>query len=392
MNWIALRMLTGDRAKYVGIIMGLTFASLLITQQAAIFSGFMTRTYAQISDTPMPDIWVMDPEVEFAEDIKRMLDRELWRVRGVEGVAWAVPQYKGFINARLPGGRLQPCTLIGIDDATLIGGPPQMAEGRLEDLRTRDAIVIDSHEASAKMGKRPLDRAGRIIPDAPLGELKIGDTLELNDHRAVVVGTCRITPPFYWQPIIYTTYKRAVSFGSGERKVLSYILVKAKPGENPKAVATRIHDQTGLAAYTSAEFAKMTSDYVAQRTGIAVNFGIAILLGFIVGAAVAGQTFYNFTLDNLRHFAALKAMGATTGVLLRMILLQAATVGFIGYGLGVGAAALFGWAARNTELAFHLSWELMLASGAVVMFIAMLAAMISLRKVIRLEPAIVFKG
>ena len=46
MNFVALKMLVGDRAKYIGIIIGLTFASLLITQQSAIFAGIMTHTSA----------------------------------------------------------------------------------------------------------------------------------------------------------------------------------------------------------------------------------------------------------------------------------------------------------------------------------------------------------
>src|SRR5947207_10513194 len=105
MIFLALKMLVGDRAKYIGIIMGLTFASLLINQQAAIYSGLMTRTYSQIADTPSADIWVTDPEVEFIEDYKRMLDRELYRVRGVEGVRWAVPGCTGYFNTRIPGGK-----------------------------------------------------------------------------------------------------------------------------------------------------------------------------------------------------------------------------------------------------------------------------------------------
>ena len=92
------------------------------------------------------------------------------------------------------------------------------------------------------------------------------------------------------------------------------------------------------------------------NTGIPINFGIAVGLGFIVGTAIAGQTFYNFTLDNLRHFGALKAMGASNGTLLRMILLQALVVGSLGYGLGVGGAALFGSVLGSTELAFKLPW------------------------------------
>src|SRR5690348_7712497 len=99
MNLIALKMLVGDRGKYLGIVMGLTFASLLITQQGAIFVGLMTRTFGAITDLSQPDVWVMDRKVQFIDDVKPMQDTELYRVRGVEGVAWAVPLYKGLLKA-----------------------------------------------------------------------------------------------------------------------------------------------------------------------------------------------------------------------------------------------------------------------------------------------------
>jgi putative ABC transport system permease protein len=136
----------------------------------------------------------------------------------------------------------------------------------------------------------------------------------------------------------------------------------------------------------------MTVDYFMENTGIPINFGIAVALGFIVGTAIAGQTFYNFTLDNLRHFGALKAMGASNGTLLSMILLQALMVGSIGYGLGVGAASLFGYLLRDTELSFLLPWQLLVISAAAVTVICVVSALISIRKVMSLEPAIVFKG
>ena len=88
---IALKILIGDRGKYLGIIMGLTFASLLITQQSSIFTGLMTRTYGAITDLSQPDIWVMDPKVQFIDDVKSLQDTELFRIRSVEGVEWAVP-------------------------------------------------------------------------------------------------------------------------------------------------------------------------------------------------------------------------------------------------------------------------------------------------------------
>jgi len=117
-----------------------------------------------------------------------------------------------------------------------------------------------------------------------------------------------------------------------------------------------------------------------------------VLLGFIVGAAIAGQTFYNSTLENLRQFGVLKAMGTSNWILLRMILLQAVLVGTIGYGLGVGLTAVFGYSMRHSILAFKFTWQLLLFSGAGISLICIFAALLSIIKVIRLEPAIVFKG
>src|SRR5688500_18702606 len=136
----------------------------------------------------------------------------------------------------------------------------------------------------------------------------------------------------------------------------------------------------------------MTVEYFMKYTGIPINFGIAVLLGFIVGVAIAGQTFYSFTIENLKQFGALKAMGTNNGTLLRMILLQAVIVGVIGYGIGVGLASLFGLLARNSELAFRLPWQGLAVTAAALTIICMVSAVISLLKVMRLEPAIVFKS
>ena len=386
MNLVAWKMLVGDRAKYLGIIMGLTFASLLITQQSAVFVGLMTRTFGAITDTGLPDVWVMDPKVQFVDDIKPLQDTELQRVRGVPGVEWAVPLYKGLLKARLPDGTFQTCNVFGLDDATLIGGPATMLEGTLPDLRRAESVIVDENGARGKLARRPQG------PDGPVVPLAVGDTLELNDHRAVVVGICRVSRTFQSQPVVYTTYTRATQFAPKERKLLSFVLVGTAPGGDPGALAARIADATGLKALTADEFIDLTYTYFMKYTGIPINFGLAVLLGFIVGVAIAGQTFFNFTLDNLKHFGTLKAMGASNGTLLRMILLQAFVVGVIGYGLGVGAASLVGYLTRGSELAFRLPPQLLLITAAAVTFIVLASALFSIRTVLRLEPAVVFKG
>ncbi len=384
MNFVALKMLVGDRAKYLGIIMGLTFASLLITQQAAIFVGLMTRTYGAITDLSLPDIWVMDQKVQFIDDIKPLQDTTLLRVRGISGVEWAVPLYKGLLKARLDNGNFQTCNVFGLDDASLIGGPPTMIEGKLAVLRRSDSVIIDQVGATGKLA--------RVLPNGQTIPLKVGDTLELNDHRATVVGICAVSRTFQSQPVVYTTYSRATLFAPRERKLLSFVLVKAKDGVDKADLSRRITDSTGLAAYTSSQFKKLTVSYFMKYTGIPINFGISVALGFLVGTAIAGQTFYNFTLDNLRHFGTLKAMGTSNGSLLRMILIQAITVGVIGYGLGVGLASLFGIMSGNSELAFLLPWQLLVISAGAVTLICIVSSLLSIHKVMKLEPAIVFKG
>jgi putative ABC transport system permease protein len=383
---LALHMLLRDRAKYLGIVMGVTLASMVITQQGSIFVGLMSRTFAAITDCGGPDVWVMDPKVQFIDDTKPMQITALNRVRGVEGVAFAAPLYKGMLRARLENGEFQNCTVLGLDDSTLTGGPPAMLEGRVEDLRMADAVIVDSVGASTRLAKKPVEPGGKPIP------LKVGDTMELNDKRGVVVGISINTRSFQSQPTIYTTYSRAVQFAPRERKQLTFILVNAAEGIEPRALCQRISESTGLAAYTRNEFKWKTVMYFVQNTGIPINFGIAVALGFIIGAVITGFMFFSFTLDNLRFLGTLKAMGTRDGVLLRMILLQAVSVAVVGYGLGIGLACWFGYSMRNTPLAFLLTWQLLVVAFCAVVTICMLSAMLSIRKVMKLEPAIVFKG
>jgi putative ABC transport system permease protein len=385
MNFIALKMLFGDRAKYFGIVIGLTFASLLITQQSAIFAGMMTRTFSFLSDVGLPDIWVVDPQVKYIDDIRPMQDTMVLRVRGVQGVQWAVPLYKGSLAVRRTNGIYQACTVIGLDDETLMGGPPSMVKGNLWNLRRSGGVIVDQAGAEGKLAQ--------VLPNGKRIPLKVGDEMEINDNRAVVVGICNVTQTFQANPVIYMTYSSATLFAPGQRLLLSFITVKAKPGQDPKELCQRIERTTAMRAYTQSDFKMVTFLYYLQYTGMPINFLTAVALGFLVGVAISGQTFYNFTLDNLRYFGTLKAMGADNGTLLRMILLQALVVGAVGYGLGVGAASAWGMIiSGRTQLAFRLPWHLLVSSAVAVLVICLSSAALSIRKVMKLEPAVVFRS
>jgi len=197
---------------------------------------------------------------------------------------------------------------------------------------------------------------------------------------------------FQSQPVVYTTYTRAVSIVPSQSKNLSFILAAPQQGQSALDVAGRVARTTGLAAYTSHQFIVISLTYSTTETSIVMNFGLSVLIAFLIGTLIAGQTFYNFTMDNLRHFGALKAMGAGNRTLLSMILLQAALVGFLGYGIGTGLACLMGRAVQDTMISFTLPWQVLAAAGVVVVGMVAISAMVSLRKVMRVEPGIVFRG
>ena len=385
MTWLALKMLTGDRSKYFGIVFGVTFASLLIAHQVSIFISIMARTTSQIRDVQEADIWVMDPNVRYIDETTGLSDTDLQRVRGVDGVAWAVKFFKGNLRARLAEGNslgakgdFRNVIMLGIDDETLIGAPREMVIGTLADLRLPDAALIDEAGFNYLW---------------PGQKLRIGMELEMNDRRAVVVGICKASPGFQSMGVVYTLYSRAMLYAPPERRLMSFVLAKPVEGISDEETCRRIADATRLKAMTTEQFCWSTIVFYLQNTGIPVNFGITVMLGFVVGVAIAGQTFYLFTIENLKQFGALKAMGLGNLRIVGMIMTQAIVVGILGYGIGMGLAALFFEATKNNLAlkGFHMYWQVMAGTAFAVTFIVVLASLLSVRRVLVLEPAIVFR-
>ncbi|MFM9841918.1 MAG: ABC transporter permease [Dongiaceae bacterium] len=379
MRAIALKMLLGDSAKYLGLISGIAFAAFLMSQQVSIFIGLMARTASEILDVVEADVWVMDPRVQYVEEIEALREVELTNVRSVPGVAWAVPLYKGLAVVRTVDGVMQQASLLGVDDASLIGSCAEMLHGRRQDLLRPEALMMD--------------RAGYefIWPGEPV---RLPREIEINDHRMQVVALCEARAPFTTFPKVYMRYSEALRIQPPQRKRLAYVLAKAAPGQDPAAVAANIAAATGLQAMPWHVFMWRTIDYYLARTGIPVNFGITVILGFVIGAAIAGQTFFIFVLENIRQFGALKAIGVTNGQVLAMVLTQAAVVGAIGYSIGIGFSTIFfETTGQLTALrGFFLPWQVVAGVGAAVFLIMVIASLASVRKVFVLDPAIVFRG
>src|SRR5437762_11102139 len=119
MNWVALRILTGDRAKYLGLIFAIAFSTFLIAQQSSLFVVVINRTRSFIVDVTDADIWVMAPATRYLDEVFSLKDNDVDRVRSVPGVRWAVPFYKGSARVIAADGQFRQTTLLGVDDASL---------------------------------------------------------------------------------------------------------------------------------------------------------------------------------------------------------------------------------------------------------------------------------
>lgn len=378
MLWVAIRMLTGDRVKFIGLVFGIAFSTLLITQQLTIFVNLLMRGSSAVYDVPTANIWVMDPVGRTPDVTLPMPATALDKVRGVPGVAYAVPLMRSGATIRTPEGNVEGVTVVGLDDATLIGLPRRMLEGDMSALSLPNAVVIDGVGANRLFG-----RTTGVI----------GTRLELNDRRAVIQGVVDATPTFTSGVILYTRYSQALDFVPGTRNRLTFVLAQSDPGRDVKAVATEITRATGLRARTSEEFARDGIDFIVENTGIPINFGITVALGALVGIAIVGLTFTLFIRDNIKQFGALKAIGVTNGSIRTMVAAQAGLVALIGYGIGLFLAALFIAANQDSDVfkGFYIPWQIPGISAGVVLIMILLTGLIALRSVLKMEPAEVFR-
>lgn len=378
MFFVALRMLTFDTAKYLGLIFTVAFSTFLISQQASVFASLMTRTTSQIRDVSDAAVWVAHPEHRYIDEIKPLPESALTAVRGVDGVDWAVRLYRGLSRAKAENGAFRTCITMGVDDATLVGLPRKMVLGDADSLREPDAIFLDRFGYAY------------FFPGQPF---RLGAVLELNDRRARVAGVVDSSAPFVTFPVIYTRYSLALTYAGQERNTLSLVLAQPREGVGPDELARRIRSQTGLTAMTGKDFGWQTVWFYIRNTGIPVNFGVIIMVGIVVGTVVAAQTLYLFTLDNLRQYAALKAIGVKSLTLGAMVLLQSSVVGAIGFGFGAAMCVSFFFFTRDMPhlRGFITHYEILGGTAALIGLIVVGASLLSVQRVVRLEPASVFR-
>lgn len=376
---LALKMLIGNRASCIGVIFGVFLATLLISQQSAIFLGLVSRSYRLITDVPTANIWIVDPSTESDVKVRGMPEGYLDIVRSIDNIAWAVPINVIDIPLVTSSGIFHVSQLYGIDEATLIGAPLDIVEGNIQDLRRQGAVLIDMYSANGSLAT--------TLPDGKKVPLKVGDSFEINNRRAVVVGICKITQGFYPQPILFTTYNQFKAFTGFTKNKIQFIAARTVPGANVDEVLAKINSYSMLNGLSREQIQwRIAKSFL--KTGILINFGLSVVLGIIIGFSIAGQIFYIMTLQDLMYYALIKALGGNHRLISQMIIVQTTVVSTIGFLLGTGATILWGHAIRDTTLAFFFPWQLLLFTGFIVLIIGFFTAGLSIRKVFRTDPKV----
>ena len=372
---LALKLLLGDRGKFYTLVIGITFAVFLMMLMTSMFFGIIQHSAANIINIGA-EVWVMDPNVQTPQNSIPMPNYVLDVVRSIPGVDYAVPLYLGGGLVRLENGNYQGATVVGLDDATLFGRPT-LAEGRLSDIYRNNAFFVVRDANYAK-----------------LGSPRLGTTFEINDHRGVIAGIANVAVgSLFGLPTLYTTYERATQDLPSTRYVMSFILVQPK---SPAAVAgiQRAVQALGYRALTAAQFTTRNDRFYEFQTAMGMNILIMTLISFVVGLSIAGETFYMFVLDNLERFGALKAIGARSSELVAMIFYQSLVVSFLGFGFGVllasGLIAFGKW--RIPNYAAVITYQNLAMALVMVLIISVVSAYIGIRRILRIDPFVVFRS
>jgi len=372
---LATKSLLHDRLRFVITVSGVAFAVTLVFVQVGLFLGLLDNASVTI-DHISADLWVTSrntPNVDFAHTFP---ETSVQRVRSVPGVDRADNLIVWFMTVNLPSGAQEGTLVYALDDFRRWNIPWNIESGELDDLKRGQYFFLDGSAV-----KR-------------YGPFATGEYREILGQRMKIIGRTKDARSFTTTPISFVDFDRAQKLSPDLlSNRTTYILVKLSPGADAAAVKAEIARRLPYNdVYTRKEWAARSRRYWVQSTGIGLNMYITVFLGCLVGIVVVAQTLYTSTMEHLKEFGTVKAIGGGNLDIYRILGKQAAIAAVAGFLLG----ALMSYAMRpviakiDLKLIIPPSFAAIVFVGSIAMCLG--AAMISFRKVASIDPALVFRG
>ncbi len=372
---IACRMLLHKKARLAFTLLGLGTLFLLSTSQVGLLIGWINTITAVMAHSQV-DIWLMAENTVSWDYGTSIPQHRIYQARNVKGVAWTEGMHVGWSLWQKPDGKRLNIQVVGLDQNS-IGGPWSMRQGEVDSVHVGDSVIVDE-----------------LFLDT-LGVKQLGDEFELMNHkRAMVRGICREVRTFTASPIVFTSIptatKHSRAFHPGET---TYVLVKCRPGEDPKQVAQALRAEVpGVEVLTTQEFMTRSAVYWLVETGMGLIVLITATLGVVVGAVVAAQTLFNTTQDNLSNYATLLALGFSRRQILAGVMLQSLALSGGGVILGSAGFWVSSLLSRQTASPLEMTPAVFLGLIAVSVSCSLLGSFVSVKTILGLDPSLVFRG
>lgn len=374
MSILAVRNLFHDKVRLAVTLTGVVFALILIVIQFGLFLGFL-ETSANIVEHSGVDLWITAPGLPHVNGGSPIPERRRYKALEVEGVKEVEPYALVFANWKLPSGAQEAVQVVGFDIDSRLGGPWVLVEGSVEALKGDDTVIIDRHYAHK------------------LGVTGLGQTVEINGHRARIVGYTEGVRSFTTAPYVYTSFKNSLDYLMLKEDQSIFLVVRAEPGTDVAALKTRLKQIVpSVDVYTNQEMLQKTRNYWVFSTGAGVTTLMGAVLGLLVGTVVVAQTVYAATVDHIREYGTLKAIGATNAYLYKVILQQALLSAMMGFVIAVVVSHFVVEGSRSGDALILMPPEMIAAVFGLAILMCTGASILSIRKATSIDPAMVFRG
>lgn len=371
---IARKNLFHDKIRFVVAQAGITLAVVLITIQIGVYLAFLANTSVLIDHTEA-DIWVTARGLENFDFGRPFSEKKLYEVREVPGVLWADKYMLAFGYWKTPTGSQETVQMVGFNPETLVGAPWDIVRGNPQDVKYFNSVFYDQAETNR------------------LGDLPIGAETEINNRRVRVVGITRGARSFIQSPYIFTSFKNVLNLSFINKGNTVYVLAKVAPGYSVQEVKQRlVENLKDVDVYTTDEFSKKTRRYWTVNTGMGTALLAVALLGLVIGTVIVGNTIYTATTEHLKEFGTFKAMGASNWNLYKIIIEQALVNSVVGYGMGMFVSYWVIQAMRKGNLQVLLPWPVLVGVYVVTALMCLGSSVLSIYKVTKIDPALVFKS